>query len=118
MFSAMSIQTLISNISLPAKLKRFAERFEPLYGEGHLIFTMHAAFPLFFTPDLLYRIWVNFNVYPNPDEQLSTIDPIAVSDLLLSDFCREVAYEQYELHKEVRTFLLEQLQQDSRFGKV
>ena len=55
------------------RIVSFQNRFTPIYGEGHFIFACHAAFPVIFTPDMLHRIWLNFNMYPgsNGDEAIS-----------------------------------------------
>ncbi len=42
---------------------------------------------------------------------------IAVADLLLSDFCSEVAYELYEMEQPIRNELLKRLRKDECFGK-
>ena len=79
--------------------------------EGSYIFACQAAVPLVLTPDLLYQLWNNFKHYRY---NLDTggdykISHIAVSDLILSDFCKEVGYELYEIEKGVRDILLSDL---------
>ena len=34
--------------------------FQRRFGKIHLYFAYHAAFPLSLTPDLSYRLWINF----------------------------------------------------------
>jgi len=93
----------------------FREKFKPLYGEGHLILAAHAAFPIALTPDLLYQIWANFRNYSS-EGKAHIIHPIAVSDLLLSNLCREVGKGIYEMDIEIKAYLLGELQNDPRFG--
>jgi hypothetical protein len=83
----------------PARLSAFARRF----GRQHIRLAAHAAFPLLLTPDLLYGLWASF-VRPAPWT--------AVADVLLSDLCREVGYELYEMDKAIRQILLRRLQRD------
>jgi len=90
------------------------EAFRNRFGDSHFTLLCHAAFPLALTPDLLYRIWANFqrDVHNKP----LSIPWLAVADVLLSNLCNEVGYELYEMPKEVRTLLLNELKSDSRFG--
>jgi hypothetical protein len=44
----------------PEVVTRRIEAFHQRFGEAHLDFAYHAAFPLALTPDLLYRLWANF----------------------------------------------------------
>jgi DNA-binding response OmpR family regulator len=92
------------------RIKTFGERF----GEAHLYLAYHAAFPLALTPDLLYRIWANFQRDIN-GEALN-IPWMAVADLLLSSLCDEVGHELYEMDTVVRNALLKELKGNSRFG--
>ncbi|BAZ27056.1 hypothetical protein NIES4073_79720 [Kalymmatonema gypsitolerans NIES-4073] len=92
------------------RIKTFGERF----GEAHLYLAYHAAFPLALTPDLLYRMWANFQRDIN-GEALN-IPWMAVADLLLSSLCDEVGHELYEMDTVVRNALLKELKGNSRFG--
>jgi hypothetical protein len=92
------------------RIKTFGERF----GEAHLYLAYHAAFPLALTPDLLYRMWANFQRDIN-GEALN-IPWMAVADLLLSSLCDEVGHELYEMDTVVRNALLKQLKGNLRFG--
>ncbi|MEO6720598.1 MAG: pYEATS domain-containing protein [Ferruginibacter sp.] len=79
--------------------------------EDSYIFACQAAVPLVLTPDLLYQLWNNFKQYQysfEPGENYK-ISHIAVSDLILSDFCYEVGFELYEIEKHVRDILLSDL---------
>ncbi|MGB3790656.1 MAG: pentapeptide repeat-containing protein [Phormidesmis sp.] len=89
--------------------------FERKHSPAHLFLLYQAAFPLALTPDLLYRLWANFQ--RDIDSQFLDIPWIAVSDILLSPFCQEVGEELYEIEGTVRKELLKRLQTDQRFGQ-
>jgi hypothetical protein len=93
---------------------RRIELFHQRFGDGHFYLACHAALPIALTPDLLYSLWANFQ----QDTQGKTVEIpwIAVADLMLSNLCKEVGHELYEMDRAVRDELLNQLQQDSRFG--
>ncbi len=98
------------------KIDHFTARFRKMgYGDGHLIFALHAAFPLGLTPHLLYQLWANFNTFPEGNT-LRRIALEAVSDLLLSNLCRETGDDLFEMDPDVRRELLRQLEADPRFG--
>jgi len=79
--------------------------------EHNYIFACQAAVPLILNTDLLYQLWNNFKHYQYSfDPQVTyKIPHIAVSDLLLSNLCREVGFQLYEMQKEVRDLLLADL---------
>lgn len=94
------------------RIKSFTTRF----GTAYLYLAYHAAFPLTLTPDLLYRLWANFqcDIYG----EVLNIPWIAVADLLLSNICDEVGYELYEMDLTIRNLLLSQLKADEeKFGQ-
>ncbi|MFN6568785.1 PleD family two-component system response regulator [Dendronalium sp. ChiSLP03b] len=93
------------------RIESFGQRF----GEAHLYLAYHAAFPLALTPDLLYRLWANFQ--RDIDGEVLSIPWMAVADLLLSSLCDEVGHELYEMNTAVRNALLKQLKADPRFGE-
>jgi|GEM_PF-4430719 len=95
--------------------KRRIESFSKRFGEPHFYFACHAAFPLALTPDLLYRLWANFQ--QDVDSNLLNIPWIAVADLLLSNLCNEVGYELYEIDWAIRNELLNQLKNNPCFGQ-
>lgn len=76
------------------------------YAQGHLWMACIAAFPAFLTPDLLYKLWLNFRQLNRKDGQKVIIDRMAVSDVLLSDLMEEIAVEVYAMRQPVRTALL------------
>ncbi|PTS98632.1 hypothetical protein DBR11_14405 [Pedobacter sp. HMWF019] len=84
------------------------------YGIGHIVFICHASFPLLISPTLAHLIWLNFNTYSN-QHGLQRIDPIVVSDFLLSPLVRKVGYKQFEIIPEIRTYLLYLLKDSSWF---
>ncbi len=97
--------------NLVQKVLSFRQRF----GEPHFYLACHAALPLALTPDLLYRLWANFqcDIYG----KVLKIPWIAVADLLLSSLCQEVTYETYEMNLIVRSILLNELKNTNRFGR-
>ena len=111
----------MSNSSISSEklmqLMNFRMKHRAMYGEAHYVFAMHAAFPLFLSPDLLYLMWSNFKAWPDEYGQIQTTDSVAVSDLLLSDLVRKTGHDEFEMDAEIRKFLLERLESDERFGK-
>ena len=100
------------------KLEVAQQRIESLrrrFGTAHLYLAYHAAFPLALTPDLLYRLWANFQL--DIHGEVLGIPWIAVADLLLSSLCDEVGHELYEMNVAVRNVLLNRLQEDDKFGQ-
>ncbi|OQP51892.1 caspase family protein [Niastella populi] len=91
--------------------KRFVENFYNEYRLGHFLLAAYAAVPAFITPDLLYKLWQNFNRYKWNGAPVS-IHRVAVSDLLLSPLCREVGYELYEMDHDIRMAFLEWLKKE------
>jgi hypothetical protein len=81
--------------------KRFVEAYFQEYRFGHFILAGYASVPALLTPDLLYKIWQNFYGYKWGPHQMA-IHRIAVADFLLSPLCKEVGFELYEMHHEVR----------------
>ncbi|MEJ1237367.1 pYEATS domain-containing protein [Chryseolinea sp. T2] len=80
---------------------RFVDDFFLEYQFGHFIFAAYASVPATLTPDLLYKLWQNFNQYTwmgNP----TMIHRVAVADVLLSPMCDEVGFELYEMSYPIR----------------
>lgn len=44
----------------PEVARKRIEAFTKRFGQAHLHFAQHAAFPLVLTSDLAYRLWANF----------------------------------------------------------
>jgi len=89
--------------------------FRDRFTQGHLFLAYHAAFPMALTPDLLYRLWKNFqrDIHQNKQD----IPWEAVADLLLSPLCKEVGYELYQMDADVRTILLSDLKANHHLGE-
>ncbi|KAA2243557.1 hypothetical protein F0L74_13780 [Chitinophaga agrisoli] len=87
---------------------RYVEDYYSDYYYGHFLMAAYAAVPGLLTPDLLYKLWQNFNGYYWNGKPV-TIHRIAVADVLLSPLCREVGFELYEMHHEIRLAFLEWL---------
>jgi len=111
MTSTRSSSTQTKTRSATRRLESFRQRF----GEGHVYLACHAALPLALTPDLLYSLWANFQ--RDTHGEAIEIPWIAVADLMLSNLCKEVGNELYEMDQAVRDELLNQLQNDSRLGQ-
>ncbi|MEH2298385.1 MAG: CHASE2 domain-containing protein [Nostoc sp.] len=99
----------------PEVANRRIESFKKRFGKAHLYLAYHAAFPLALTPDLLYRLWANFQ--RDIHGQVLSMPWIGVADLLLSSLCEEVGHELYEMDLAIRKELLKSLKEDPDFGK-
>lgn len=97
------------------KINHFIQRFIHKGETGHEVFLMHAAFPLLFNADMLYRMWVNFREYNQEDGTVAMIDSVVVSDLLLSELCKPAGADVFEMEEELRKSLLAKL--EMRFGQ-
>lgn len=97
------------------KIKQYIDKYKALgYGEDHLLFACHAAFPTGVTVHMLYQLWANFSIVPGRSRP---IDSIVISDFLLSNLVRETALGIFEINGEVRAALLDTLKSDERFGQ-
>jgi len=81
--------------------RRYTSDYYAEYKFGHFLLAAYASVPALLTPDLLYRVWMNFNHY-QWGSQSQNIHRVAVSDVLLSPLCREVGYELYEMPDSIR----------------
>ncbi|WP_448267026.1 CHASE2 domain-containing protein [Nostoc sp. DSM 114159] len=99
----------------PEVANRRIESFKKRFGKAHLYLAYHAAFALALTPDLLYRLWANFQ--RDIHGQVLNIPWVAVADLLLSSLYDEVGHELYEMDLAIRKELLKSLKEDPDFGK-
>ncbi|MEH2339535.1 ABC transporter substrate-binding protein [Nostoc sp.] len=104
----------VSEISLEVANRRI-ESWEKRFEKAYLYLAYHAAFPLALTPDILYRLWANFQ--QDIHGEVLGIPWVAVADLLLSSLCDEVGHELYEMDLAVRNVLLKVLQEDEKFGQ-
>ncbi|WP_343693651.1 hypothetical protein [Chitinophaga sp.] len=92
------------------KLESFYQQFctgenRKRYGLAHIVYACHASFPLLLSPALANLIRLNFNTYISGGE-VQQIDPVVVSDFLLSSLVRPVGYRQYEVMPEIRSYFL------------
>jgi hypothetical protein len=88
--------------------RHYVEEYYGDYKFGHFLLASYASVPALLTPDLLYKIWQNFNAYKWQGVPAS-IHPIAVSDMLLSPLCTEVGFELYEMDQEIKLAMLQWL---------
>ncbi|MDZ8079088.1 MAG: CHASE2 domain-containing protein [Nostoc sp. DcaGUA01] len=98
----------------PEVVNRRIDSFKKRFGKAHLYLAYHAAFPLALTPDLLYRLWANFQ--RDIHGQVLGIPWVSIADLLLSSLCDEVGHELYEMDLAIRNELLKYLKEDPNFG--
>ena len=83
------------------RVERFVSRFSP----GYRRLARHAALPLVLTPELLHYLRNAF--------LRGQVPWVAEADLLLSDLCEEVGYEQYVMHPAVRARLITELRAET-----
>jgi hypothetical protein len=96
---------VIQRMQLEWFYTRYTEEYYSDYLFGHFMMAAYAAIPAYLTPDLLYKIWQNFGEY-QWGEETKFIHPIAVSDVLLAPFCKEVSYELYQMEENTRLSFL------------
>ena len=106
-------RALSHTMSQEAAIARIAS-YRKRLGEPHLFLAYHAAFPLALTPELLYRLWANFQL--DILGKRLHIPWVAVADLLLSNLCIEAGHELYEMDIVVRNVLLTHLEESPKFG--
>jgi len=82
------------------QVERFVRSFQPSYR----LLAYHAALPSILTPELV-------NYLRNKFLRQEGVPWIAEVDLLLSDLCQPVGYEQYAMEASVRAYLVENLEQ-------
>src|SRR5437868_2411723 len=91
------------------KIEFFYEQFVikhyDQYGDGHFILACYAALPAVLTPDMLYKLWLNFKNY-TVNGQPAVINPIAPADIMLSSLVEEIGIELFEMAEPVRKALL------------
>ena len=88
--------------------------FRRRFGEAHYWFACHAAFPLGLTAELLYLMRASFQL--DEDGNPICVPWIAVSDLLLSEFCRPIGPETFAMSPDIQAAFVDSLQQAKRFG--
>jgi len=90
----------------PANLKyarQLVDQFARRFGEPHRLLAYYAALPLVLTPDLLNYLRNTFLRGRTPW--------VAEADLLLSDLCHQIGYEQYVMQPDVRVYLQSEMTQ-------
>jgi tetratricopeptide (TPR) repeat protein len=98
----------------PLQVRERIKAFRRRFGEAHYWFACHAAFPLGLTAELLYFIWASFQL--DEDGKAIGIPWIAVSDLLLSEFCQPVGPESFAMSPEFQAAYVDDLTNEKRFG--
>jgi formylglycine-generating enzyme required for sulfatase activity len=86
---------------------QLVERFVRRFQESYRLLAYHAALPLVLTPELLNFLRVHF--------LRGQVPWVAEVDLLLSDLCKQVGYEQYAMDTAVRAYLVEEMKH--QFGE-
>ena len=86
------------------KLDNYINSLPEHYRAANLVFAHYAAFPSVFSPDLLYQFWFYLQGYKQNDK-IENLPMVVVSDLLQSGLCQEIAYELFELDKEVVRYI-------------
>jgi formylglycine-generating enzyme required for sulfatase activity len=91
------------SVQEPARqqVERFVRRFEPSYRD----LAYYAALPLVLTPELVHYLRNRF---------LPRVHWVAEADLLLSDLCHPVGYEQYAIDPAVRAYLISEQMKTKR----
>jgi formylglycine-generating enzyme required for sulfatase activity len=89
------------------QVDRFVRRFEPSYR----LLAYYAALPLVITPELL-------NYLRNQFLRSEEVPWVAEVDLLLSDLCRTVGYEQYAMDTAVRAYLFSEMERELGYPKI
>jgi formylglycine-generating enzyme required for sulfatase activity len=82
--------------------ERLVERFTDNFSMGHRELAKYAAVPLVLTPELVNHLRSRF---------LRRVPWIAEADLLLSELCSAVGYEQYVMDADVRACLVDELEE-------
>ena len=94
----------ISNSQEQQQAQRQVERFVNRFDSEYRWLTYYAALPLILTPELLHYLRNQFLRH----RQLPWI---AEADLLLSDLCSPVGYEQYVMDTAVRAYLIAEMEE-------
>ena len=91
-----------------AQIDRFAYRHE--YGEEILQLAKYAAFATAVTPNLLFYLRENSDVFQ--DEILKEVPWYGAADLLLSSLCQRIGNDLYEMSGPLRMLLLQELRDE------
>lgn len=83
------------------------DSFRHRYGEPHYFLLLHTSIPIALTPDLLKHLWI---VFTKEDSTCPYDVPyVAIADIIISCLCEEVGHELYEMRKEVRNKLVDDI---------
>jgi Caspase domain/Effector-associated domain 11/Leucine rich repeat len=93
-----------------SKIEAFAKQAH--IEEAHKALARLTAFPIGVTVDMVYQLWYNFK------DRIEGIPMIGVSDVLLSPLFRLVGNGIYEMEKDTRTLLLDELRAQNTEGGV
>jgi len=105
--------TTIEKIQLEWFYTKYTEEYFSSYFYGHMILAAYAAVPAYLTPDLLSKIWQNFGEYTwGSDKRF--IHRMAISDILLAPFCKQVSYEVYQMNRNTRLHFLKWMNSDAK----
>ena len=85
------------------KITQFTKQFTA----AHLEFAKLAAFPIGVTVDMLYQLWYNFK------DRIDGLPMLSVSDVVLSPLFRPMGNGIFEMDKEMRSLLLDQIRVDT-----
>ena len=88
--------------------KEKVARFTRQFGEPHRLLAYYAALPLILTPELLNYLRNHF--------LCGEVPWVAEADLLLSELCSPVGYEQFAFATDVRAYLIGEMRQ--RLGET
>ncbi len=83
--------------------RQMVERFVRRFDASYRLLACHAALPLVLTPELVHYLRNTF--------LRGQVAWVAEADLLLSEICRPVGYEQYAMDTAVRAYLLAELRE-------
>lgn len=105
--------TTIEKIQLEWFYTKYTEEYFSSYFYGHMILAAYAAVPAYLTTDLLSKIWQNFGEYTwGSDKRF--IHRMAISDILLAPFCKQVSYEVYQMNRNTRLHFLKWMNSDAK----
>jgi len=98
------------------KVARFVGRFD----ESYRWLAYYAALPLILTPELLNYLRNHFlrDKVPWVTEKELFVPWVAEADLLLSELCRPVGYEQFAMAPDVRAYLLDEMREQLGEAKM
>ncbi len=91
--------------------RRFLFDFYDEYRMGHLVLAAYAAVPAVLTPDLMFKLWLNFGQYHWGGQPYS-IHRVAAADVLNSTLVERIGAEQFVMAAPLRKAFIEWHQKD------